>query len=117
MILRLYRLDLIICTDIYNQEDMLAFYAIADHQPLPDFPEQADLPLLGSIDLNTYERLINKGIIESRYFYYSDFRWTHLKINEILQINSTSSDTDIAVLSKILSKAMTSGVGVIVYCD
>ena len=51
---------------------MLDFYLIKDEQPKPDYPEQLNLEFAGGIDFKTFNDLIRKGIIDSRFDYYYD---------------------------------------------
>ena len=98
---------------------MLDFYIIKDEQPKPNYPEQANLVFISGLDSGTFDNLISKGIIDSRFDYYSDFRWNS---NLIEQINSKvskikNSDSDIDKLNLILKKALESKCGIIAYCD
>ncbi len=52
---------------------MFDFYLITDEQRKPDYPEQVGLKFIAGINLKTYENLIKKGSINSRFDYYSGF--------------------------------------------
>ena len=98
---------------------MLDFYLIKDEQPKPNYPEKANLEFILGLDSRTFANLIGKGIIDSRFDYYSDFRWNS---NLIEQINSKASkiknsDSDIDKLNLILKKALELKFGIIAYCD
>lgn len=96
---------------------MLDFYLIKEEQPKPDYPEQVDLDFVGGIDYKTYERLINKDIIDNRFDYYSDFRWNVQMINQIMDKKGEQQDPDFEKLNNILRKAIESNSGLIAYCD
>ncbi len=96
---------------------MLEFYLIKDEQKKPDYPEQENLEFVNGIDYNTYERLINKGLIDKRFDYYSDFRWNSLMIKQIMNKGAEKQDSDIAKLNDILRKAIEKNSGLIAYCD
>ena len=54
---------------------MLDFYTVKKDQPTPSYPEVAGLILIGGLDEKTFNNLQNKGLLERRFQYYSDFRW------------------------------------------
>ena len=98
---------------------MLDFYIIKDEQPKPNYPEQVNLEFISGLDSRTFDNLISKGVIDSRFDYYSDFRWNNSLIK---QINSKvskikNSDSDIDKLNLILKKALELECGIIAYCD
>jgi hypothetical protein len=98
---------------------MLDFYIIKDEQPKPNYPEQVNLEFITGLDSGTFDNLIRKGIIDSRFDYYSDFRWDSYLIE---QINSKvskikNSDSDIDKLNLIIKKALELKCGIIAYCD
>ena len=98
---------------------MLDFYIIKDEQPKPSYCQQANLEFIAGLDSGTFDNLISKGIIDSRFDYYSDFRWNS---NLIEQINSKvskikNSDSDIDKLKSILNKALELQCGIIAFCD
>lgn len=96
---------------------MLDFYLIKDEQRKPDYPEQENLEFAGGIDYETYENLVKKGIIDSRFDYYSDFRWDCKIIEQLTTRNDVDSDSDFKKLNKILRKATETNNGLIAYCD
>lgn len=96
---------------------MLDFYLIADEQRKPDYPEQVGLKFIAGINFKTYENLIKKGIIDSRFDYYSDFRWNRKLIEQVDGRIKDKSDSDIKKLEEILTQAMNSKTGLIAYCD
>lgn len=98
---------------------MLDFYLIKDDQPKPNYPEQVPLEFITGLNSKTFENLIKKGLIDSRFDYYSDFRWN---INLVKQINlkiakAKNSDSDIDKLNLIINKALKLKCGIIAYCD
>ncbi len=98
---------------------MLDFYLIKDEQPKPNDPEQAKLKFIIGMNSKTFENLIKKRIIDSRFDYYSDFRWNNQFIKQIKTktINNNNSDSDIERLNTILKKAIESKCGIIAYSD
>ncbi len=98
---------------------MLDFYLINDEKPKPNYPEQANLEFILGLDSGVFERLIKKGLIDSRFDYYSDFRWSSKLIEQInIKVSiSKKSDSDFDQLSLILKKALESKCGIIAYCD
>lgn len=100
---------------------MLDFYIISDEQDYPN-PEDVDqLKYVGGIDSDVYRRLVKKDIIDSRFDYYSDFRWSLAIVNQIKQkidkSDCASSDTDIKQLHKILKEALLNEHGLVAYGD
>ena len=98
---------------------MLDFYLINDDQPKPNYPEQLSLEFVVGLDSKTFESLIKKGLIDSRFDYYSDFRW-NLKVIEQINLNIVKAknlDSDIDKLNLIINKALELKSGLIAYCD
>ena len=98
---------------------MLDFYLINDEQPKPDYPEQANLKYISGLNSKTFENLKDKGIIDYRFDYYSDFRWNIELVKQISRkaAKKRESDTDFEKLFEILNEALESKSGVIAYCD
>ncbi|MCD8433606.1 hypothetical protein LNJ05_12615 [Tenacibaculum finnmarkense genomovar ulcerans] len=98
---------------------MLDFYLIKDDQPKPNYPEQVSLEFVIGLDSKTFESLIKKRLIDSRFDYYSDFRW-NLKVIEQINLNIVKAknlDSDIDKLNLIINKALELKSGIIAYCD
>lgn len=99
---------------------MLDFYIIHDEQSKPSYPAKANLEYVGGLDDGTFENLKSKGLIESRYDYYSDFRWNSSfvkrKYNSLLS-HKNQSDSDVRKLIEFVSKAKNIDCGLIAYCD
>jgi len=98
---------------------MLDFYLIPDSEPTPR-PEKVDeLEYIGGIDEVAYTRLIKKGIIENRYEYYSDFRWSSKEVKQIAEYlkNKPNDDSDINILKTIIERTLNSKTGIISLCD
>ncbi len=64
---------------------MLDFYIIKDDQVKPNHPEKSGLEFVGGLDEKTFDNLQNKGIIDGRFDYYSDFRLVAVLIKQIRQ--------------------------------
>ena len=71
------------------------------------------------LDSKTFEGLTKKGIIDSRFNFYSDFRWNRKLIEQISTriSNQKNSDSDIEKLNIILKKALDFESGIIAYSD
>ncbi|MDH6250750.1 hypothetical protein M2347_000477 [Chryseobacterium sp. H1D6B] len=99
---------------------MLDFYILKDDQAKPNYPEHAALKFAGEIDDVTFSNLQNKGIIDSRFGYYSDFRWETAVITQIrknILQKEMQNDTDVQQLIQILETADTEQSGLIAYGD
>ena len=99
---------------------MLDFYLIRDDQPKPDYPEQANLEFVGGLDLKTHSNLQKKGLIESQYDYFSDFRWGTTIIGQIKEKtrhDNFENDSDVIKLMDLIDKAQLKDSGLIAYCD
>lgn len=98
---------------------MLDFYLIKDEQPKPDYPEQINLEFVLGLDIITFNNLVKKGVIETKFDYYSDFRWSSELIKQISIkiLNTEKLGTDVTKLDFILKKALKSRSGIIAYCD
>ena len=98
---------------------MLDFYLIKDRQTKPSYPEQANLEYVSGLNSKTFDNLKEKGVIDSRFDYYSDFRWNMKLVEQINMkvIKNGKSDSDFKKLSEILEKALKYKTGLIAYCD
>ncbi|WP_430406352.1 hypothetical protein [Fluviicola sp.] len=98
---------------------MLDFYFIADDQTKPNNPDRA-LELAGSLDAKTFDNLIQKGMIDSSFDYYSDFRWSEMLVKQIRQAIETKqmySDTDVKKLLELIDSALSKQSGLMAYGD
>ena len=107
---------------IINQFDkiMLDFYLINDDQTKPNSPDQLDLKFVGGLDDKTFENLQSKNIIDTRFDYYKDFRWTQSiikQLREAISKKQMQADTDIQQLIKLLDLADKNKSGLIAYAD
>lgn len=99
---------------------MLDFYLIDDEQARPDDPEQAALMMAGGLNDHTFGRLKRKQVIDERFEYCKDFRWSR---SMLIQIRSTimkrglQADTDVQKLLLLLDLAERHGNGLISYTD
>lgn len=98
---------------------MLDFYLISDSEPTPKPDKLGELEYLGGLNENVYSRLIKKGMIDKRYDYDSDFRWTSKDVKLIVRRfkNISSHDSDIIPLKKLTEKAINTNYGIITLCD
>lgn len=101
-----------------TQTQMLDFYIIPDSNRKPESNDLGELDYAGGLEFNVYERLIKKGVIDKRFGFYSDFRWRHTFINQIIsEIKADESDSDILKLSTIVNAAKRKDCGLIAYGD
>ena len=98
---------------------MLDFYLLADNQNMPNYPEEGDRKLIGSIGDQIFERLKVKKIIPERFDYHSDFRWDTSLIQQI-RVNIPKhivSDNDVQALLLLLDIAKSYDSGLVAYAD
>jgi hypothetical protein len=99
---------------------MLDFYIIKDDLAKPTYPEQLGLVFAGGLELKTFENLQHKGIIDSRFDYYSDFRLETLLIKQIRQTiiqKQFQTDSDVKKLTQLFDSADEKQSGLIAYGD
>lgn len=87
---------------------MLDFYIIGDAQAKPSYPEQLRLEFIGKLDCKTFDNLQNKGIIDRRFDFYSDFRLEIFLIRQIRQTileKQLQSDIDVKKLIQLFDIA------------
>lgn len=99
---------------------MLDFYIIKDDQSKPNYPEKAGLEFVGGLDDKTFDNLQNKGIIDRRFDYYSDFRLGTVLIKQIRQNilqKQLLADDDVKMLIQLFDAADMQQSGLIAYGD
>ncbi|GAB5564132.1 MAG: hypothetical protein Wins2KO_11950 [Winogradskyella sp.] len=96
---------------------MLDFYLINDEQSKPNYPEQLNLEFVSGNDYEAYERLLTKGVIDQRFDFYSDFRWSSHMIKKLFNKTKEKQDSDFTILNNILRKAMDKNSGLVAYSD
>lgn len=99
---------------------MLDFYLIKDGQSKPDYPDQAGLKLAGGLDEKTYLHLQRKGVIHTRFDFYSDFRLDTTLIDQMRQhifARQLQADSDVKQLLLLLDIAQEQQCGLIAYGD
>ena len=99
---------------------MIDFYSIKDEQSKPNDPEEGGLEFVGGLDFKTFNNLQNKGILDKRFDYYSDFRLGSLFIQQIRQIilqKQFQADEDVQKLLHLFDIADLKQSGLIVYGD
>jgi hypothetical protein len=97
---------------------MLDFYIIKDDQVKPNYPEKLGLEFVGGLDDKTFDNLQNKGIIDRRFDYYSDFRLGTLLIKQIRQNilqKQLQADNDVKKLTQLFDTAHKKQCGLIAY--
>lgn len=99
---------------------MLDFYFMNDSDIKPHSPGEQNLEFAGSLDDKTFQNLKTKGIIESRYDYYSDFRWGEALVKHIhsmIHQKGRMTDRDVKILKAFLAQAMERQCGLIAFGD
>jgi hypothetical protein len=99
---------------------MLDFYIIKDDHATPNYPEQLGLEFVGGLDDKTVRNLQNKGIIDRRFDFYSDFRLDTLLIQQIRQTiiqQQLDTDSDVKKLTQLFDAADKKQSGLIAYGD
>lgn len=98
---------------------MLDFYFISDDQSKPNNGPSV-LDFAGDLDDKTFSNLQKKGIIDNRFDYYSDFRWSELllkQIRERIDLKQMQTDTDVVKLLRLIDAALNQKSGLIAYAD
>lgn len=85
---------------------MLDFYIIEDSEIKPKPDELKNFQYAGGLEIVIFERLIKKGIIDQRFDFYSDFRWSY----EFVELISSKTkyfdnDYDVNLMRSITDKA------------
>ena len=97
---------------------MLDFYLISDSEGKPKPDKLNILDYAGGLESDIFDRLVRKGIIDSRFDYYSDFRWGNQLIQQIdSKANDLNTDTDVKKLKEIIDKAVIKESGLIAFGD
>ncbi|GGG07525.1 hypothetical protein GCM10011344_05080 [Dokdonia pacifica] len=97
---------------------MLDFYIASDSKEKPKPDMLNTLEYAGGLEFEMFERLVRKEIIDSRFDFYSDFRWGSKMIKQIdMKIREYNDDSDVVYLKKILDKAQNLKAGLIAYGD
>ncbi|MBD0296596.1 MAG: hypothetical protein ICV84_15590 [Flavisolibacter sp.] len=107
-----------------NIKPMLDFYLVKDESPSPK--SSAGLELAGRLSEPAFEELQSQQVIESRFDYYTDFRWSshqvRQKVDALMKRQSdprkqpNQSDSE-AILLTILEKAVGNQSGLVAYAD
>lgn len=99
---------------------MLDFYILKDDHAKPNHPKQLGLEFVGGLDYKTFENLQNKGIIDSRFDLYSDFRLGTMlikQIRETIKQKQLQADNDVKKLTQLFDSADKKQSGLIAYGD
>ncbi len=97
---------------------MLDFYIIPDSKGKPKPDKLNELEYVGGLEPEVFDRLVRKGFIDSRFDFYSDFRWGSQLIKQInINIREYNNDSDVNHLKKIIGKVQDVESGLIVYGD
>ena len=98
---------------------MLDFYFIKDGATKPENGPSA-LDFAGNLDDKTFANLQKKGIIDSHFNYYSDFRWSEGILRQIRERSDPKqmhSDTDVVKLLRLTDAALDKKSGLIAFGD
>ena len=99
-------------------EGVLDFYLISDSEGRPKPNELKNLDYAGGLESDIYDRLVRKRIIDSRFDYYSDFRWDSQLVKQIeFKTKNSKTDSDIIKLNEIINEAIKKGFGLVAYGD
>lgn len=97
---------------------MLDFYLLSDEEKKPKPDKLDDLDFAGGLEINVFHRLVKKGVIDSRFHYYSDFRWRSQLIQQMTsKADKLNVDTDVKKLKEMLNKAAIKNSGLIALAD
>jgi hypothetical protein len=99
---------------------MLDFYLIADDQAHSNHPEKAGLVLAGSLESDVFDRLKRIQLIDGRFEYYTDFRWSRTIILQLLTTikkRQIESSTDVQKLVRLLDLADQNNSGLLACAD
>jgi hypothetical protein len=99
---------------------MLDFYLLKDDQSKPEYPEKAGLEFVGELDFKVFDQLQRKGVIDTRFDYYSDFRWETEFIKQIrmnIVQKYEKADVDELQLLHLVEVAYLQKSGLIAYGD
>lgn len=97
---------------------MIDFYLISDSEEKPSSDKMNNLDYAGGLEMDIYQRLVSKGIIDSRFNYYTDFRWENQLIQQIdSKAKNFTSDTDVKKLKEIIDNAVILESGLIAVGD
>lgn len=91
---------------------------ISDDQTKPGHPQILSLKFVGGLDERTFESLQNKGIIDKRFDYYSDFRLGTMLIKQIRQTiiqKQLQTDNEVKQLTQLFDTADKNQSGLIAY--
>jgi hypothetical protein len=96
------------------------FYIIKDDQANSNSPRKLGLEFVGELDEESFNNLQNKGIIDNRFDYYSDFRFGTILIEQIQQKiiqKQLQADSDVKKLTQLFDSAIKKQSGLIAYGD
>lgn len=98
---------------------MLNFYVVKDEQPNSNSLKKVTMELAGSLHEQAFEDLQQKKMIEERFDYYSDFRWSRGQVHQKFTQLKTQSTKEASVVTflAILEKAVHQQSGLMAYSD
>ena len=99
---------------------MLDFYLLADDHAHANNPEGAGLVLAGHIESAVFERLKRIQVIDERFEYDKDFRWSRAVIAQMrsaISQRQLKSSTDVQKLLSLLDLADQNNSGLTAFAD
>lgn len=99
---------------------MLDFYLIADHQSHSDNSEKEEFVLAGHLESDVFDRLKRIQVIDGRFEYYTDFRWSRAMIVQLratIKRHQIESSTDVQKLVRLLDLADQQNSGLMACAD
>lgn len=99
---------------------MLDFYLIADHQSYSSNPEKAGLVWAGGLESDVFNRLKRIKLIDERFVYDADFRWSRaiiVQLRTTINQRRIESSTDVQKLLRLLDLADQHNSGLLACAD
>ncbi|RYD79924.1 MAG: hypothetical protein EOP53_08850 [Sphingobacteriales bacterium] len=100
------------------------FYIIEDSQPKPNPTKIHELEYLGKLSDEEFYYLQNQKIIEDRFDYYKDLRWSKNQVKEyndrlfkLISSKIENNNVKVENFYKMLKQAYNFGSGIIGYAD
>lgn len=99
---------------------MLDFYLITGYQSHSNNPEKKGFVLAGHLESDVFERLKRIQLIDERFEYYTDFRWSRamiLQLRTTIERRRIESSSDVQKLLSLLNLADQHNSGLLACAD
>lgn len=99
---------------------MLHFYYIDDNIKSPNYPEEINLKFAFELDYKSFIDLQNHEIVNSKFNYFTDFRWNTKTVTQLLQAienKQNNFNKNIEKFQTNLHQTLELKTGLIAYCD